>query len=121
MNTPGSMNTTNTGNRVSKHNLRDNQKSLKEYGMNIITGGKTPVPQGSNPQIISKNEVTSASNFNEMKDMIEVKTSNNYQLGKQTINSRIGEDFEPNKPMINYPTGDAAKASQNAYGTVNSS
>ena len=23
---------------------RDNQKSLKEYGMNIITGGKTPAP-----------------------------------------------------------------------------
>ena len=46
-----------------------------------------------------------------MKDMIEVKTSNNYQIGKQTINSRIGEDFEPNKPMINYPTGEAAKAS----------
>lgn len=121
MNTPGSMNTTNTGNRVSKHNLRDNQKSLKEYGMNIITGGKTPVPQSSNAQIISKNEVTSASNFNEMKDMIEVKTSNNYQIGKQTINSRIGEDFEPNKPMVNYPTGEAAKASQNAYGSINSS
>ena len=34
--------------------------------------------------------------------MIEVKTSNNYALGKQTINARIGEDFEPDKPMMNY-------------------
>jgi hypothetical protein len=34
--------------------------------------------------------------------MIEVKTSNNYALGKQTINSRIGEDYEPDKPMMNY-------------------
>ena len=40
-------------------------------------------------------------NFTDMKDMIEVKTSNNYNIGKQTINSRIGEDFEPNKPMMN--------------------
>ena len=31
----------------------------------------------------------------------------------------MGEDFEPNKPMVNYPNGDAAKASQNAYGTEN--
>jgi hypothetical protein len=54
-----------------------------------------------------------------MKDMIEVKTTNSYQIGKQTINSRIGEDFEPNKPMINYSNGEAGKASQSAYGTGN--
>ena len=36
-----------------------------------------------------------------MKDMIEVKTTkNNYKLGKTTINSRIGEDFEPGKPIM---------------------
>ncbi len=34
--------------------------------------------------------------------MIEVKTSNNYKMGKQTINARIGEDFEPEKPIVNY-------------------
>lgn len=32
--------------------------------------------------------------------MIEVKTTNNYKIGKQTINQRIGEDFEPDKPII---------------------
>ena len=34
--------------------------------------------------------------------MIEVKTTtkNNYKLGKSTINQRIGEDFEPDKPII---------------------
>ena len=85
--------------------------------MNIITGGKTPVPQGSNAQIVTKGD--GSANFNDMKDMIEVKTSNNYQIGKQTINSRMGEDFEPNKPMVNYPNGEGAKASQNAYGTEN--
>jgi hypothetical protein len=52
----GSLNSGNTGNRVSKHNLRDNQKSLKEYGMNIITGGKTPAPQGGNSQNMVKND-----------------------------------------------------------------
>ena len=72
----GSLNASNTGNRVSKHNLRDNQKNLKDYGMNIITGGKTPVPQGSNAQIVTKGD--GSANFNDMKDMIEVKTSNNY-------------------------------------------
>ena len=76
--------------------------------MNIITGGKTPAPQSSNAQIVTKSDGAS---FNEMKDMIEVKTSNSYKIGKQTINSRIGEDFEPNKPMINYTNGDATKAS----------
>lgn len=37
-----------------------------------------------------------------LKDMIEVKTTtkNNYKLGKSTINQRIGEDFEPDKPII---------------------
>jgi hypothetical protein len=37
-----------------------------------------------------------------MKDMIEVKTTtaNSYKLGKNTINSRVGEDFEPDKPMM---------------------
>ena len=39
---------------------------------------------------------------NDIKDMIEVKTSNNYKMGKQTINARIGEDFEPEKPIVNY-------------------
>ena len=37
-----------------------------------------------------------------LKDMIEVKTTNNYKLGKTTINQRIGEDFEPDKPIITY-------------------
>jgi len=36
-----------------------------------------------------------------MKDMIEVKTTaNSYKLGKNTINSRVGEDFEPDKPIM---------------------
>jgi len=34
--------------------------------------------------------------------MIEVKTSNNYKIGKSTINSRIGEDYEPDKPIMVY-------------------
>lgn len=34
--------------------------------------------------------------------MLEVKTSNGYKLGKTTINSRIGEDFEPDKPIMNH-------------------
>ena len=29
-------------------------------------------------------------------------SSNNYKLGKTTINQRIGEDFEPDKPIITY-------------------
>jgi hypothetical protein len=38
-----------------------------------------------------------------MKEMIEVKTSsNNYKMGKQTINSRMGEDNEPSKPILNH-------------------
>ena len=37
-----------------------------------------------------------------MKDMIEVKTSTNYKMGKSTINSRIGEDYEPDKPIMVY-------------------
>jgi hypothetical protein len=38
-----------------------------------------------------------------MKDMIEVKTSaNSYNIGKNTINARIGEDYEPDKPILNY-------------------
>ena len=32
--------------------------------------------------------------------MIEVKTTNNYKIGKQTINQRLGEDFEPEKPIL---------------------
>ena len=31
-----------------------------------------------------------------------VKTSNNYKSNKTTINQRIGEDFEPDKPIITY-------------------
>jgi hypothetical protein len=55
-----------------------------------------------NIQTKSKGEgMSPMNNFTDMKDMIEVKTSNNYNIGKQTINSRIGEDFEPNKPMMN--------------------
>jgi len=35
--------------------------------------------------------------------MIEVKTApNNYKIGKNTINSRIGEDYDPEKPMVNF-------------------
>ena len=40
---------------------------------------------------------------NEIGQLIEVKTaSNNYIKGKNTITSRIGEEFEPDKPIINY-------------------
>lgn len=40
---------------------------------------------------------------NEMGSLMEVKTaSNNYIKGKNTINSRIGEEFEQEKPIINY-------------------
>ena len=45
----------------------------------------------------------------EMKDMIEVKTTNNYKIGKQTINSRIGEDYDPNKPIVNFKYNEAVK------------
>ena len=47
----------------------------------------------------------SLSDFNQMKDMIEVKTSNNYKIGKSTINARIGEDYEPDKPIMVYNPG----------------
>lgn len=41
-----------------------------------------------------------------MKDMIEVKTTKNlHKLGKQTINQRIGEDFEPDKPIVAQKNG----------------
>jgi hypothetical protein len=42
---------------------------------------------------------------NEIGGLIEVKTaSNTYMKGKNTITSRIGEEFEPDKPIINnYP------------------
>ena len=43
---------------------------------------------------------------NTLKDLIEVKTAGkNYKMGKSTINQRIGEDFEPDKPIINYNQG----------------
>ena len=38
-----------------------------------------------------------------MKDMIEVKTSNQYKIGKTTITSRIGEEFELDKPIVYNP------------------
>jgi hypothetical protein len=35
--------------------------------------------------------------------MIEVKKTNNYhQLGKSTLNQRLGEDYEPDKPIISF-------------------
>lgn len=99
--------------------------------MSIITGGKqSSLPQGGVSSAIQANKVgtpninndntmgssmmpsispvpgRSGSDINrtemEMKDMIEVKTSNNFKLGKQTINSRLGEDYDPNKPIVNY-------------------
>lgn len=48
----------------------------------------------------SQNSQFNANDINNLKDMIEVKTTNNYKIGKQTINQRIGEDFEPDKPII---------------------
>jgi len=40
---------------------------------------------------------------NEMGGLMEVKTaSNTYIKGKNTITSRIGEEFEPDKPIITY-------------------
>jgi hypothetical protein len=41
-----------------------------------------------------------------MKELMEVKTSDNYKIGKQTINKRIGEDFFANKPIMNYTYND---------------
>lgn len=48
----------------------------------------------------SQNSQFQTGDLNNLKDMIEVKTTNNYKIGKQTINQRIGEDFEPDKPII---------------------
>jgi len=68
--------------------------------MSIITGGvgtqiKTP------SQEMKQGGATYTDSS--LKDMIEVKTSsNNYKIGKTTINSRIGEDYEPDKPILNY-------------------
>ena len=55
-----------------------------------------------NIQTKSKGEgMSPMNNFTDMKDMIEVKTTaNSYKLGKNTINSRVGEDFEPDKPIM---------------------
>ena len=75
--------------------------------MSIITGGNSnkAMPQGNPSPGLGPTPGGALSNYTEMKDMIEVKTSNNYQIGKQTINSRIGEDYEPDKPMMtNYKT-----------------
>lgn len=40
---------------------------------------------------------------NEIGGLIEVKTaSNNYKKAKNTISTRIGEEFEADKPIVNY-------------------
>ena len=49
------------------------------------------------------------------KELLEpVKTSNTYKSNKATINQRIGEDFEPDKPIITYkaPKLDEGKEEQ---------
>ena len=68
--------------------------------MSIITGGaiKTPVQQ----ELAQVPQKQPAGTFQaeQLKDMIEVKTSQvNYKNNpKHTINARIGEDYEPDKP-----------------------
>ena len=39
-------------------------------------------------------------------DLLEVKTTSktNYKLGKTTIHQKVGEDFEPDKPIMSGPS-----------------
>ena len=47
-------------------------------------------------------EMTKEGHFkNEIGGLIEVKTASNNYKGKNTITSWIGEEFEPDKPIIN--------------------
>ena len=64
------------------------------------TKAENPLAQQNNLQFQQFNSSLGAAGPN-MKDMIEVKTTaNSYKLGKNTINSRVGEDFEPDKPIM---------------------
>ena len=48
-----------------------------------------------------------------MKEMIEVKTSNNnYKMGKTTINARMNEDSEPTKPIVTAPQRKSSQENQ---------
>lgn len=80
-------------NKQYKQNMDMNQK----FNQNNPMTGMTSTMSGGNPPQPMNNE-----QINNLKDMIEVKTSSNYKLGKQTINSRIGEDYEPDKPIMNF-------------------
>ena len=84
--------------------------------MNIITGGN---PSKNHPQINQTgqtNQMRNVHSIDKYPEMVEVKTSNNYQLGRQTINNRIGEDFEPNKPII---TDQRKQASNSSAAGIN--
>ena len=61
----------------------------------------TPLPRVGTDMTQQQNELNKYNSS--VGEMIEVKTTpNNYKIGKNTINSRIGDDFDPEKPMINF-------------------
>lgn len=69
----------------------------------------TPLTRGSGSEMTKEQLLKS-----EMGQLIEIKTApNNYKQAKNTINSRIGEDFEPDKPIQNYSNQDVKHNEQN--------
>lgn len=50
-----------SGNRISKGNLREGTNNLKDYGMNIITGGNKA--QGTNAQAMNKTPIKSGKGY----------------------------------------------------------
>ena len=80
--------------------------------MSIITGGKTPVPAGiiKQPSVLSQTSEfkpgrgnSELQNHPDLAELIEVKTTQqSYKTKQNTINARLGEDFEGEKPIMNY-------------------
>lgn len=129
----------NNNNRISKANLKD-------YGMSIITGGKTPAgisggavtggaskmgagqneggpfgKQVGTPLQRGSSEVTREQQLykNEIGGLIEVKTApSNYKKAKNTISTRLGEEYEADKPMHNYNGQQASNEAQRELKTT---
>ena len=85
--------------------------------MNIITGG-APKP-GSSGQTKSPIKNTPKQPYIENdfgpQDLLEVKTTSktNYKLGKTTIHQKVGEDFEPDKPIMSGPRDERITSPEN--------
>jgi len=68
---------------------------------------RSPVPDNKVVAVGKRGSTNELEYPREVKEMIEVKTSSNYKIGKATINQRMGEDSEPSKPIVqNYGRSD---------------